>query len=154
MPTKSQYLCWNSKTPFFQLLFIHVRDLWLLQHLIFHQNFSISGYIQQFINLFLNSKNSNSPERSKSSSLTHMWRVSETFKCVGNYYNIETIFTTELTLNGSFLCNRWERKLQQTVPLVSNIPCECGRSYIDGSGRPLAMFISEHRHNFREDLLE
>jgi hypothetical protein len=31
---------------------------------------------------------------------------------------------------------------------------DCGRSYIGETGRPLAVWFCEHRHNFREDLLE
>jgi hypothetical protein len=31
---------------------------------------------------------------------------------------------------------------------------ECGRSYIDETGRPLAVRLREHRHNLKEGLLE
>jgi predicted GIY-YIG superfamily endonuclease len=34
------------------------------------------------------------------------------------------------------------------------IPCECGKSYIGETGTPLAAGLCEHRHNFKEGLLE
>jgi hypothetical protein len=37
---------------------------------------------------------------------------------------------------------------------VNSIPCECGRSYISETGRPLAVRLPEHRHNLKEGLLE
>jgi predicted GIY-YIG superfamily endonuclease len=43
---------------------------------------------------------------------------------------------------------------QQTAECVYRIPCECGRSYIGETGRPLAVRLREHRHNLKEGLLE
>jgi hypothetical protein len=43
---------------------------------------------------------------------------------------------------------------QQMAQCIYNIPCECGRSYIGETGRPLAMWLHEHRHNFKEGLIE
>jgi hypothetical protein len=37
---------------------------------------------------------------------------------------------------------------------VYSIPCECGRSYIGETGRPLAVRLREHKHNLKEGLLE
>jgi predicted GIY-YIG superfamily endonuclease len=34
------------------------------------------------------------------------------------------------------------------------IPCECGRSYIGETGRPLAVRLGEHRHNLQQGHLE
>jgi hypothetical protein len=45
---------------------------------------------------------------------------------------------------------RPERNPQQTEKCV----CECGRSYIGETGRPLAVRLREHRHNLRQGLLE
>jgi hypothetical protein len=42
----------------------------------------------------------------------------------------------------------------QTAQCVYRTPCECGRSYIGETGRPLAMRLREHRHNLKEGLLE
>jgi hypothetical protein len=44
---------------------------------------------------------------------------------------------------------RPERDLQQMAQCVYSIPCECGRSYIGETDRPLAMWLHEHRHNLR-----
>jgi hypothetical protein len=44
---------------------------------------------------------------------------------------------------------RLERDPQQMAQCVYSIPCECGRSCIGETGRPLAV-----RHNLQEDLLE
>jgi hypothetical protein len=43
---------------------------------------------------------------------------------------------------------------QQTAQCIYSIPCECGRSYIGETGRPLAMRLREHRHNLQQGLLE
>jgi hypothetical protein len=45
---------------------------------------------------------------------------------------------------------RPERDPQQTAQCV----CECGRSYIGETGRPLAVRFREHRHNIKDSLLE
>jgi hypothetical protein len=49
---------------------------------------------------------------------------------------------------------RPERDMQQMAQCVCSIPCECGRSYIGETGRPLAVQLYEHRHNLKEGLLE
>jgi hypothetical protein len=48
---------------------------------------------------------------------------------------------------------RLERDLQQMAKCIYSIPCECGRSYIVETDRSLAMWLHEHRHNLKEDLL-
>jgi predicted GIY-YIG superfamily endonuclease len=45
---------------------------------------------------------------------------------------------------------RPERDLLQTAQCIYSIPCECGRSYIGETGRPLAVRLREHRHNLKE----
>jgi predicted GIY-YIG superfamily endonuclease len=80
--------------------------------------------------------------------------VSEKFKCIGNRYNIRTIFKTKHTLSSSRMKTRPERDQQQTAQCVYSIPCECGRSYIGETGRPLAVRLCEHRHNIKDGLLE
>jgi hypothetical protein len=42
---------------------------------------------------------------------------------------------------------RPERDPQQKAQCIYRIPCECGRSYIGETGRPLAVLLGEHRHN-------
>jgi hypothetical protein len=43
---------------------------------------------------------------------------------------------------------------QQTAQCVCSIPCECGRSYIGKAGRLLAVWLREHRYNFKQGLAE
>jgi hypothetical protein len=80
--------------------------------------------------------------------------VSEKFKCVENRYNISKIFKTKHTPRSSLMKTRPKRDLLQTAQCIYCIPCECGRSYIGETGRPLAMQLHEHRHNLQESLLE
>jgi predicted GIY-YIG superfamily endonuclease len=49
---------------------------------------------------------------------------------------------------------RPERDPQQMAQCVYSIPCECGRTYIGETGRPLAVHRREHRHNFKKGLLQ
>jgi hypothetical protein len=49
---------------------------------------------------------------------------------------------------------RLERDPLQMVQCIYSIPCECGRSYIGETGRPLAMRFREHRHDLQQGLLE
>jgi hypothetical protein len=80
--------------------------------------------------------------------------VSEKFKCTGNEYNIRTIYRMKYTLKSSLMITRPQRDPQQMAQCVYSIPCECGRSYIVETGRPLAVQLHEHRHNLKEGLLE
>jgi hypothetical protein len=47
-----------------------------------------------------------------------------------------------------------ERNQQQMAQFVYSIPCECGRSYVGETGRPLVMQLHEYRHNVRECILQ
>jgi predicted GIY-YIG superfamily endonuclease len=49
---------------------------------------------------------------------------------------------------------RPERDPLQTAHCIYSIPCECGRSYIGETGRPLAVRLREHRHNLQQSLLK
>jgi hypothetical protein len=42
---------------------------------------------------------------------------------------------------------------QQTAHCIDNIPCECGRSYVGETGRPLFVRIGEHKFNLKNGLL-
>jgi hypothetical protein len=77
---------------------------------------------------------------------------SEKFKCIGNLYNIRTKFRT--TLRCSLMKTRPEGDPQQTAQCVCSIPCECGRSCIGETGRPLVVRLREQRHNLQQSLLE
>jgi hypothetical protein len=80
--------------------------------------------------------------------------VSEKFKRIGNRYNIRTIFKTKHTHRSSVMKTRLERDEQQTAQCIYSIPCECGRSYIGETSRPLAVQLREHRHKLQQGLLE
>jgi hypothetical protein len=79
---------------------------------------------------------------------------SEKFKRMGNSYNIGTIFKIKHTLRSSLMKTRPDRDPQQTAQFVYNIPCECDRSYIGETGRPLAARLREHSHNLKKGLPE
>jgi hypothetical protein len=80
--------------------------------------------------------------------------ISEKIKCIGNPYNITSVFKRKHTLRSSLMRTRPERYLLQMACCVYSIPCECGRSYIGETGRPLAVQNHELRHNLREGLLQ
>jgi hypothetical protein len=80
--------------------------------------------------------------------------ISEKFKHIGNRYNIKTIFKTRHTLKSLLMRTGLERSPQQMTHSICSIPCECGRSYVGETGRPLGMWLREHRHNLREGLPE
>jgi predicted GIY-YIG superfamily endonuclease len=80
--------------------------------------------------------------------------VSEKFKCIDNQYNIGMIFKTKHTLRSALIKTRLERDPQQTAQCIYSIPCECGRSYIGETGKPLDVRLREHRHSLQQGLLE
>jgi hypothetical protein len=80
--------------------------------------------------------------------------VSEKFKRIVNMYNIRMIFKTKHNLRSSLTKTRPEKDPQPTAQYVYSTPCECGRSYIGETGRPLAVWVCEHKHNLKEGLLE
>jgi predicted GIY-YIG superfamily endonuclease len=79
--------------------------------------------------------------------------VSEKFKRIGNRYNVR-IFRTKHTLRNSLMKTRPNTDPQRTAECAYSIPCECGRIYIGETGRPLAVRLREHKHNFKEGLIE
>jgi hypothetical protein len=60
--------------------------------------------------------------------------ISEKLRCIGNRYNIRTIYKTKHTLRNSLKKTRPERDPQQTAQCICSIPLECGRSYIGETG--------------------
>jgi hypothetical protein len=72
----------------------------------------------------------------------------------GNQHDIRTIFRTKHTLRSSLVKTRLERDPQQMAQCFYRISCECSRSYIGEISRPLAMWLCEHLHNFKEHPLE
>jgi hypothetical protein len=80
--------------------------------------------------------------------------VSEEFRRIVYRYNIRTIFQTKRILRSSLMKTRLEGEAQLTTQCVYSIPCECSRSYISETGRPLTVRLREHRYSFKEGLLE
>jgi hypothetical protein len=81
--------------------------------------------------------------------------VSKKFKCTG----IDITLGRSSKLNtfvgrSSLLKARPERDPQQMAQCVCNILCDCDRSYIGKTGRPIAVQLRENRHNLKEGLLE
>jgi hypothetical protein len=67
--------------------------------------------------------------------------------------DIRAIFKTKHTLS-SLMKTRPESDPQQTAQYIYSIPCECVRSYIGETGRPLAKRLRGPRDNLKEGLLE
>jgi hypothetical protein len=80
--------------------------------------------------------------------------ISEKFKRIGNRYNIRTIFKTKHTLRDTLMRTRPMSDPQLTAQCIYNIPCECGRSCVGETGRPLSVRIREHKLNLKNGLLE
>jgi hypothetical protein len=112
-----------------------------------------SMVITIIIDSVINSKRSTHPnleEKSLGSMyILYVKGVSQKFKFIGNQYHI-----TKHIVRSSLMKTRLERDLQQTSQCICSIPCECGRSYIDKTSRPLAMRLREHRHYLKEGVLE
>jgi hypothetical protein len=82
--------------------------------------------------------------------ISYVKGVSEKFKRIRNQYNIRKISRMKHTPRSSLMRTRPERDPQLMAQCDHSIPCECGRSYIDETGRPLAMQLDEHGHNLKE----
>jgi hypothetical protein len=122
------------------------------------RDLQLNGYPQGFIDSVINSKGSSDPNTEEkplgSVYIPYVKGVSQKFKRIGNLYNIRTIFKTKHKFMSSLMKTRQERHPQQTAGCVYSIPCECGRSYIGETRRPLAVRLREHKHNLKEGLLE
>jgi hypothetical protein len=68
--------------------------------------------------------------------------------------NITMSYKSEHTLWNSVMKTRPETDPQQTAERVHSIPCECGRSYIGETDRPLVMRLREHRHRVKDVLID
>jgi hypothetical protein len=118
----------------------------------------LNGYPRGFIDSVINSKGSSRMNKEEKPLgyvyIPYVKGVSEKFKRIGNGYNVRTIFRTKHTLKNSLMKTRPNTDPQRTAECVYSIPCECGRSYIIETGRPLAVRPREHKHNFKEGLIE
>jgi hypothetical protein len=86
--------------------------------------------------------------------ILHVKGISETFRCVGNRFNVRTTFKTKYTLRGTLMETGPVRDGQQMKQCVYNIPRDCGRCYLGKTCRPLEVCIKEHKYNLIQGLLE
>jgi hypothetical protein len=107
------------------------------------RDLQLSSYPEGFFDSIINSKGSsrlNKEQKPRGSVyISYVKGVSEKFKRIANRYNIRAISKTKHTLRSSFIKIRPERDPQQRAQCIYSIPCECGRSYIGETGRPLAL---------------
>jgi hypothetical protein len=122
------------------------------------RDLKLSGYSQVFTDSIIRSKgNSQKKEEEKNLGtvyIPYVKDISETFKRIWNQYNIRSVFKTKHTLASSLVRTRAKRDSQRTAQCVDCIPCECGRSYIGETVRPLAVRIREQRYSLKQGLLE
>jgi hypothetical protein len=78
----------------------------------------------------------------------------EKVKCVGNHYNIKTIFKTGHTLMSMLMRSRAKGDARQTAHCICSISCECGINCISEVSRPLILHIQEQRPNLKDSFLE
>jgi hypothetical protein len=80
--------------------------------------------------------------------------ISEKLRCMGNRFNLRTIFKTKHILHGTLIKPGPIRDVQQMKQCVYSIPCDCCRSYIGETSRPSEVRIKEHKYNLKQGLLE
>jgi hypothetical protein len=80
--------------------------------------------------------------------------ISDKFKLIGNRYNIRTVFRTKYTLRNTLMRTTPMSNTQLTAQCIYKIPCECGRSYVGETGRPLSVRIGEHKFNLKNGFLD
>jgi hypothetical protein len=80
--------------------------------------------------------------------------ISEKFRCVGNRFNVRTIFKTKHTLCGTLMETGPVGDVQQLKQCVYSIPCDCGRCYISETSGPLEVHIKEYKYNLTQGLLK
>jgi hypothetical protein len=113
-----------------------------------------SLYIAVINNTGGNSRSRNEVKPIGSVVIPYVKGISEKFKRIGNRYNIRTIFKTNHTLRDTLMRTRPMSDPQLTAQCIYNIPCECGRSYVGETGRPLSVRIRQHKLNLKNGLLE
>jgi hypothetical protein len=73
----------------------------------------LRGYPDQFTDSVLTSRRNSRPEEEKkplgSVIIPYMKGISEKYKCIGNHYNIRTVFRTKHILRSSLIKTRPER---------------------------------------------
>ena len=70
--------------------------------------------------------------------------LSEKIQRIGRHYNLRTVFKSATTLRNQ-LTKTKPTTSKDTKNCIYNIPCECGKSYIGETKRPLAVKTKEHK---------
>jgi hypothetical protein len=78
--------------------------------------------------------------------------ISEKFTCIGNRFNVRTIFKTKHALRGTLTKIGPVRDAQQTKQCVYSAPYDCDRCYIGETKRPLEIRIKKHKYNLIQSL--
>ncbi|XP_045477895.1 uncharacterized protein LOC123683043 [Harmonia axyridis] len=71
--------------------------------------------------------------------------LSEKLRRIGNRYGVRTAFQTKNTVRANLTKVKPDNENQRTKNCIYEIPCECGRSYIGETKRPLDTRVKEHQ---------
>lgn len=71
--------------------------------------------------------------------------LSEKIRRIGNDYNVRTAIRTTNTIRSMLTKTKPDNENQRTKNCIYKVPCECGKSYIGETGRPLQVRIKEHK---------
>ncbi|KAJ8911898.1 hypothetical protein NQ315_012312 [Exocentrus adspersus] len=77
--------------------------------------------------------------------------LSEKIRRIGNAYNVRTAFRTQDTLRANLTRIKLRNENQDPNNCIYEIPCECGKSYIGETKRPLKVSIKEHQTLIRQE---
>jgi hypothetical protein len=93
----------------------------------------LNEYPQEFVDSVMMPSRSNHPSSDTiyqgTVIIPYFKAVSEKLRCIGNHFNVRTIFKIKHTLRGSLTKTGPVRDTQQMKEVVYNIPCDCGRRY-------------------------
>jgi hypothetical protein len=121
------------------------------------RDFQNNGYPSSFIDsAFKNPRTTIKPDKDYLGTMfiSYTKGVSEKIKRIAERYNIRTVFQTKHTLRSMLVKTTPRGDPQRMIHCVYNISCECGRDYIGETGKPLSVRLREHKHTFKEGLLE
>ncbi|KAJ8915965.1 hypothetical protein NQ315_016642 [Exocentrus adspersus] len=71
--------------------------------------------------------------------------LSKKTRRIGNVYNVRTAFRTQDTLRANLIRVKPKNENQDTNNCIYEIPCECEKSYIGETKRPVKVRINEHQ---------
>jgi hypothetical protein len=120
----------------------------------------LNGYAQGFVDSVKKPSRRNRPSSDTiyqgTVIIPYVRSIFKKFRCIGNRFNLRTIFRTKHTLRGILMKTGRLRDAQQTKQRVCvySIPCDCGRCYIDETCRCLEVCIKEHKYDLTQGLFE